>query len=308
MLDESTQRRISLCCEVRVNTYIDFRAVAEGHFIANKSASLYFLLDHAGMPGLHRKLSSTVEWASLFEDTAESNALRVAPILLLIGGHGKIRIPQPLFEWIAENGTYTSSVIMLASILQISPLRSRLSSRLHVRLSGDMDGMLRFFDPRIFEKLISVLSVDQSRDFFSPAEKWWHVGRVGQLGIIHTEFDSEEIFTSPLELSEAQEFQLLDASEADQVLALLRQNASNLLAGLPFVQQYDFVLRQIEKAKTFGLVSTIDFAIYSAAALRYGEHFANSELWASVWNDVRAGGLSFSQAVRNNDFVDKEKA
>jgi hypothetical protein len=295
---------------VNVNSYLDFRAVAEEQLAANPNSNLYFLLDHAGMPGLHRKLAGgSAEWTSLFENTKEDNALSVAPILVLIGGNGKLSLPRLLFEWIGEHGTYTSSVIMLASILSIRPMATRLATRLDVRLSENMDGMLRFFDPRIFEQLIHVLSPEQAHVFFSPAEKWWYVDRAGKLCSIHTEFDVDEKFEAPLELSDAQEFQLLDGSEPDQVLALLRENAPNLMSRLSFSDQYEFptqyefVVRQIRAARTLGLGSAIDFVLYSSAALSYGDDFASSPIWSVLLDEAKLRGLSFSEAVSTNEFV-----
>lgn len=281
-----------------MNDYLDFRAVAEQHLNATPNVNLYFLFDHAGIPGLVNKLPRTsTEWVSLFDDTKESSALAVAPILVTIVGNGRIKIPKLLFEWISEHGTFTSTVLMLASTLDVIPLKNRLARRLHIRLSESMDAMLRFFDPRVFEQIIKILNDEQSHVFFSPASKWWYVNQAGKIGFISTEFDPEEKFRAPLLLSEEQEFQFLDASEPDRVLALLRENAPNLISLIPSQNQYEYVANHMAAAKGIGLYSTADFVLYCAAVLSYGEDFASSRILSAVLHDVKQNGRSFSVAV-----------
>lgn len=281
----------------------DIRAFAEEQLALNKKVNLYFLLDHAGMPGLCRKLrGSSTAWWSLFEGTREEAALSVAPVLVLIGESGHLRIPRRLLDWIRDHGQYASAVIMLASPETPASIRSRLEARLNAKLSEDMDAMLRFFDPRVLEQLQKVLSVEQARLFFSPAEKWWYVDRSGKFVGHDAEFDPVEKFELPLALSEDQEFQLLEASEPDQVLGVLRENASFLVSSLPLHTQYQYVVRQIQAARELGLSSTVDFVLYSAAALSNGEDFPASSIWAGVFDDVRVNGIPFTEAVMTRDF------
>lgn len=287
-----------------MNSYLDLRAIAQEHLAANVNSNLYFLIDHAGMPGLHRKLAETsAEWASLFEGTKERGALSVAPILVLVCGSGILRMQRRLSEWIGEHGIYTSSLMMLESSLPISSLACRLTKRLDVRLSENMVAMLRFFDPRVFEKLVKILSVEQARAMLSPAEKWSYVDRKGRVVSVNAEFDIVENFELPLQLNEAQEFGLVDASEPDQVLALLRENVPNLLSRLHLVKQYEFVVHNIKAAKDLGLRSTVDLVLYSAVALSQGVEFATGPIWSDLMTDVKSGRIEFAEVVAANDNV-----
>lgn len=259
-----------------MSTPIDFRAVAQEILAAHPDSNLYFLLDHAGMPGLHRQLlASSVEWSSLFDCSREANALQVAPFLVLAGSVGQLRMFRHLFKWIGEHGTYSSSVVMLTTPLDIGGLRNRLAARLDVMFSENMEAMLRFFDPRVLESLVSILSAEQAEPFFGAAESWRYVDRSGKLVNFNTKFDPQNNFSAPLLLTQRQEIALLDACEIDQVLNLLRENFSNLLRTVPPADQPAFVSESIGMAKQGGVESVFKFSIFTATILMYRKRFAD---------------------------------
>jgi hypothetical protein len=281
-----------------MTSYIDFHAVTSEYLATHPHSSFYFLLDHAGMPGLHRKLRrSTVKWVSLFEDRKECNALLAAPILVLAGTNGKVGMSRALCDWIGTNGTYTSTVVALASNLSSRTLKERLAARLDVRLSEQMDGMLRFFDPRVFEQLTKILSVEQAQTFFSPAEQWWYVDRAGKLVSLQTTFDADEKLDYPVEFTEAQEFELIEASEPDQVLALIKEHVPGLISSYPPHLQHEFINRNVRAAREIGLSSVLDFVLYIGVVLMKGDDFINGQSWARVCGDVKEKRLTISDAI-----------
>ena len=276
---------------------IDFRAVAEELLATHPASNVFFLLDHAGMPGLHRQLrKSSVQWSSLFDGSNEANALQVAPFLVLAGSGGRLCMFRDLFKWIGEHGTYSSSIVMVTSPLDMAPLRYRLAARLDARLSENMDAMLRFFDPRVLESLFSILSPDQAHTFFSPADDWRYVDRAGKLVTVTTPFDSEDKFIAPLVLSAQQEFALIEACAVDQVLALLRQNMPQLMAALPLSEQSTFVGRAIHTVRARGIDSIYKFSLYAAVCMSQGEAFANGPQ-----------GMCFLDQLKQDDFDSPEK-
>ena len=277
---------------------IDFHAFAQECLIDRPTSNLYFLLDHGGLPGLHRQLKkSSVEWVSLFEYTNEASALAVAPILILIAENCKLQMSRYLFEWIGENGTYNSTVITLSSPLQIEILKKRLTARLDARISEDMRVMLRFFDPRTFEDLMSVLRPIQITTFLSPAEKWWYVDRAGKLVSLDATFNVVEELKTPLTLNANQEFDLIDASEPDRVLAALRENALDIIQKQPLSAQHGFVRENIETAKKAGLTSVADLVLYNIVALMMGMDFIKSDAWLDLLREVKSKSVDFLTVV-----------
>lgn len=121
---------------------VGFAAVATSDF---PGSEVYGLADHGGMPGLDKQLARAgIAWRTLFEGSHEEGAAAVAPLLFSLSeawadGHRR------LLEWVAEHGTYTSSLLLLATPLPIDEVAARLACRLDAMLSEEMNVLLRFF-------------------------------------------------------------------------------------------------------------------------------------------------------------------
>lgn len=274
--------------------YIDLAglcAVAMGDYPGNR---LYCLVDHAGMPGLHRTLlGSTSSWSSLFNGSSEEAALSAAPILFPVAGTGE-PANDGLLLWIAKHGTYTSSLLLLSSPLGLDALRKRLAFRLYAQVSEEMNVLLRFFDPRVFESLLTVLEEPQRAVLLNPADCWWYCDRGGVLrrqACIHAEADLR------LSLSAAQEFALLDASEIDQVSAQLQSMLPDAYLRIGAGSREAFFRRHMAQASAAGIAATHEVALFCGLALLHGESFMHTPYWQTVLANVRAGSASFVDAV-----------
>jgi hypothetical protein len=260
---------------------------------------LYGLVDHGGMPGLAKKLDqANIEWVSLFAGSKEENALSVAPLLFRIDTDGSGVQHRALLNWVGENGAYTSSLLLLASPLSMHELAHRLTRRLDGVLPEDIEIMLRFFDPRIFEQLMQVLSAEQKQAFLSVAHRWWFADRRGKLQDVAAIFSEADIHEIPLMLTVAQENALLDASEPDQVAELLLSGVPDEYLALQPPQRHDFILRHVASARLLGITATHELALYCALALLHGEQFATQENWQSGLQGVLAGTMSLEQAAQ----------
>lgn len=258
---------------------------------------LYCLADHAGMPGLLGELDSAkLSWVSLFEGSSERNALQVAPLLFALNEEAN-KQHSHFLRWLSEHGTYTSSMLLLSSPLNTADLQRRLTLRLNARVSGQMDVMLRYFDPRTFEGLLSVLTPHERADFLNVADCWWYFDRSGREVVWPASSESVERFSSPLVLSEAQEFGMLDASEPDQVAQQLTTMMPDHYRRIALPQRHAFLSRHMAEAKTAGIVSTNELVLYCGLALLYGEEFARQPAWQLVLERVRSGRIKFSDAV-----------
>jgi hypothetical protein len=211
-----------------------------------------------------------------------------------------------LFEWIGKNGTYTSTVIMLSSPLQIESLKTRLTARLEVRISEDMRAMLRFFDPRTFEGLMTVLSPEQLTTFLAPAERWWYIDRTGKIVSVDAKFNVADELAMSLVLSAKQEFDLIDTSEPDRVLASLRENAPDLIQKQPVPAQYDFVATNLQSARSAGLTSLADFVLYNIVVLIKGVDFTKGETWSRLMDQVKLKRVDFMEMISSLD-IDEER-
>jgi hypothetical protein len=278
-----------------MSEYLHLYAIAEESLRNSPNSSLYFLLDHSGLPGLCQKLSNrSAAWVSIFSGTTEAGALEVAPILILIGSNGRMHLSRNMFEWIGQEGTYNSTVIMLLSPLAINPMMRRLRARLDVKLSENMDAMLRFYDPRVLESLPNILSTDQSISFFGAAEAWEYIDRTGRLRKIESSFNEIDKFLAPLVLDQTQEFDLIDASEVDQVLDLVRTNVPAIMLNIPPREQYEFVRQRVEAAKKCGLDSVLKYVLYIVVPMLEEARFNVAENWARFIANLNSNDFEFN--------------
>lgn len=274
------------------------RNVCAAHATIHPTHNFYLLIDHAGIPRLDGKLHyAKLEWTSLFEGTTQANALSVAPLLILIGRASQKLRDGGFLTSVCERGVYSSCLMLIASPLPISALASRLTARLDAKISEDMDVLLRFYDPRVFEQLVDCLSTEQRNDFLSVGSAWWFGDRRGVLRAVEAQFSDEESFVSPLLLSDCQEHKLVDASEPDQVEEQLRLSLPNELSRLPPPERYDFIRKHMAAGRNFRITSTRELMLYCALALVYGEDFSARPEWSSNLDLIREGQLNLTSVV-----------
>lgn len=258
----------------------------------------YALINHGGMPGLAQQLTQTKHnWRSLFQGSTEENAISVAPILLPLECHPTSGTGQRMLRWIMEHGTYSSSVLLLASPLSMEELARRLASRLDAVLPGDINVMLRYFDTRIFAELMTVLDAAQKAAFLSPASQWWYVDRRGALQNVPATFAPQDPWTAQVALDMAQQNSLIDASEPDQIAELLQNSVPDEYGQLPYQDRYDFIVRHSQAAQGFGIKTLREKSFYCALTLMYGEDFALQPVWKNGLAHVQAGTLTLKKLV-----------
>lgn len=79
----------------------------------------------------------------------ESGAIEVAPILVLAGRNGELALLWNLLKWIGENGTYTSSVMMMSTPSGLEVLKRRVARRLDAEISDAMQVMTAYAMRRV---------------------------------------------------------------------------------------------------------------------------------------------------------------
>lgn len=277
------------------------QAAASAHDPA-PCGGLWALVNHAGIPGLDARLQSEgVVRHSLFGEPADAAARQVAPLLFALGDLGEPRWQQLLY-WLAEHGSYTGSLLFLCSELPAATLQARLAHRVDARLHDGEDVVLRYFDARVFEALLQVLTPAQRAAWLSPAQHWWYVDRAGLLqgceGV--PDVHGADPLAEALQLDAAQFAALLDATEADQVAGLLRQRAGESFLRIEPAARHAFVQRHVQQARRdCHLQSVGDLATYCALALLHGEGFAAAPVWRLALGRVAAGEWTLAQAARH---------
>lgn len=286
-----------------MSAVIDFRMVAKQLAEDNAESNVFFLIDQGGMPGLYRQLRQTSTcWASLFSGSKEESALEVAPLLILAGANGRVVLSRAIFSWIGERGTYTSTVMMLVSPTGLEPLQGQLSARLDVLLSEGMEAMLRFFDPRVFESLVAVMTEQQAEDFLGIASAWCYVDRTGRMLHAAARFKQKILNPASLSLSQEQESILLENSEVDEILNSLRSSAPDILSKIPSESHYSRTLEKIFEARQQNLNSAKQIALYVLVKL-FSEHVGiRGEVSQEVIGRIRVNDVDELKIVLSDLF------
>ena len=105
---------------------------------------------------------------SLFEGTPDAGLGSVEPVLLDIL-HPSL---GSLALWLVGREKEHPLVLWLASELPLKPLHAHLKSLLSVDLPGEPDAVLRFYDPRVFKKLMAVATPAQKARFNTHVATW----------------------------------------------------------------------------------------------------------------------------------------
>lgn len=237
--------------------------------------TLYALVDHGAIADLTKRLSKFgVSWTSLFEGSRDQGALSVAPILVPLHQDGQALASKSAVNWLCEQGRFTSSLLFLMSPMDTPTLARRLTLRLDATLPDNLDIVLRYFDTRIFDALMTVFEESQRDAFLGVAKVWSSVGRSGSIQSYAASFQEDEGESLPIEFTPAQENALIELSEPDQVAMLLRGVVPAEYERIAHAMRHDFIQRHIAAARGYSITSVQEQALFCSLILTEGEHFA----------------------------------
>jgi hypothetical protein len=227
---------------------------------------LFALLDCAHVPTdlwrtLHQQSPNVVR--RLFEGTPDEGLSSVEPLLL-----DALHPDAPsIMPWLTKYHTAYPMVLWLACPRSIGDVHTQLSARLKVDLPDAPDALLRFYDPRVFSKLMQVLQPEQQALFFGVARHWWAWDMRASVLRTYAAPDERSYSASHLRLSPEQMKRLSQLDVADFVHDL---HTHLLTAQPPFkhvqgmrpealLQQ---VQAQVDKAQRFGFATEDNIKAY----------------------------------------------
>jgi Domain of unknown function (DUF4123) len=105
----------------------------------------------------------------LFEGTPDDGLDAVEPLLI-----DPLNIPTSHgMSWLIHHEKTNPSLIWMVSALPMAKFARHLRSLLSADLPDAPNALLRFYDPRVFHKLMQVLDADQKSLFFTHVPQWW---------------------------------------------------------------------------------------------------------------------------------------
>ncbi|WP_319001526.1 DUF4123 domain-containing protein [Burkholderia sp. AU31624] len=231
---------------------------------------------------------------------------------LLDNADDEARIVGPLlFEWqpaddradaVGETGPRHipwQAASVLVSPLTLAQLAAHLAPMVDVQLEQMESAMLmRFFDPRVLPFWLEILPAAHRAHLAQGVRHWIHLDTELQIRTaeIAAPANVRQAAEFPLQLSQAQEDDLLAACYPYTMIERLRAEKPALLASLPAAQHYGFVRDQLARCRAHGTESAVSLLIYCELALRYGPRFDEHPAMAAVFDAV-AQGQDFPQAL-----------
>lgn len=247
---------------------------------------LFALLDCAQLSNEDRRSVQGLDSSrsiGLFKGTSEEGLNEVEPFLLdplnIPASHG--------ISWLVQIEKTNPSVLWVASALTMNELVPHLRALLSADLPGAPNALLRFYDPRVFHKLMQVLDVDQKSLFFTNADQWWAWHKpsgnrqtyVAPTGTMQT---VEKIALSALQMQALNQMDLDDFVENTKADMVRNKKDRLHTKDLSDADVKRYVGEHIDKAIAFGFES-------EEAVVEYLQHVAATLGWA--YEKDNSGGV-----------------
>ncbi len=227
-----------------------------------------------------------------------------------------VQLPSPSegsagWKWIARNVPSLPCATVIATTFEFDQLFDHLKPFTEVLLPDGEDMFFAFWDPAILAVLVGqhddptlyvkgpVLSPEQRATLTQGIAGWWYWDRKGATHSVQINQDNAfaQPIDLPLQLTQQQVDDLVEASVPDHVLSHIELNQPQLLSDHQPAARYGLVRNHLTDAKQIKLENMGDMVNYVCAALIYQEQFhINSDIVALL-DRVKQGKLPFAQAL-----------
>ena len=268
--------------------------------LSSSERRLYLLVDHAGAPGLVAELRHrvAVPWSSLFDDSKEQGALAVAPILIHFPDACASQSELNLLAWLRRACEFSTSLTVLHSTLAHDNLANALKRRLNAQLPDHMPVMLRYFDTRILESLVQVLSPTQRDEFLGIGSRWQWLDRAGCL----RRFDADELqgdsWPQQFEFDVVQQNALIEASTADVLVEQMQAHAADLCRPKTRAELHAIAAQCVPKFDRFAIQDIRAQTLYCLTELQLGPAFDMQSEWAQALERVAKKQIGFEIVLK----------
>ena len=286
--------------------------IAYGHAWMQSHPNLplrLFVLADAGQDKNTWKRLSQVNGKGLsLLNTQDSEVDAFSPHLLDLG---LLTAPNAAWDAAVSASHPTAAFTLLCCPLPAVELQRHLMRFLDVRLSGDVEMLLAFWDPAILGTLIGqkdddslhvsgpVLTPEQRQAFLSPIVSWWYCDREARWHSIEMPPDRANGFTMErLVLTQDQEDMLVEASVPDQVLHHIELNQPHLFETThPHAVRYSFVKAVLGPARKLGLIGMRDLVNFTALCLIYRRRMQTDPQISHLLDQVQKKAMTLDEAM-----------
>lgn len=273
----------------------------------NPALHWYVIADSAQDKVLPAALKKNGEASRCLLDAPEGSPLSAsAPHLV------ELSAPQTdtsAWQWLRRNAATLPCVTVFASELDFDSVFSHLQQFTEVLLPDGDDMFFAFWDPAILATLLGqvddltlhvpgpVLSDIQQATLTKDIKAWWYWDRDGTLRSLPMEQEEKTYVETPLQLTQKQVDDLVEASVPDHVLYHVELNQPLLLSDIETSRRYGVVQRYLVEARDIKLEAMNDLVNYVCAGLIYKEQLKQDALILTLLDRVKQGDLKFSEAL-----------
>jgi hypothetical protein len=285
--------------------------------------NLYAIVDSAQDSGLLETLSRemlSTDSVCILPAARDSDIERSSPHLVALS---PVAADGDSWPDILQGGAaHPPSLTLLASHLELDELSAHLETFSEIILPDDTEMIFAFWDPAILGTLTGqspdttlhvpgpIFSETERSRFLNGVNAWWYWDRFGNpqsIKVTDEPLPHEARFLKlPLKLAQQQVDLLIEAGVPDQIMSYIKENQPQLLDDILVSERYPLMQVHLHDARKLGLLGMQDIVNYTCAALIYGDAFGSDATIKSLLAQVKAGELSFDQALEQ--FPDNEIA
>jgi len=266
----------------------------------------YAIADSAQAPGLPAAIQDPGAGLRCLFDAEQGTPLAdKAPHL--------VELPPPgaassQWSWILAHAPRLPCVTIVATPLAFDAVFAMLQAATEVLLPDGEAMFFAYWDPAILGTLVGqpddatlhvpgpVLDPRQIEALTCGLAGWWYWDRDGQLHAVATVLECSDPAPLPLQLTQAQVDDLVEASMPDHLLYYVDLNQRHLLERIDG-DPYRYVRAAYLQARALGLEGMQDLVNFICVKIIYGQRFDFDPAIGAVLRRVQAGRISFSEAV-----------
>lgn len=273
----------------------------------NPALNWYVIADSAQDKALPAVLKKHNEASRCLLDAPEESPLSAsAPHLVQLSAP---QTDNSAWQWLRRNANALPCVTVLASESNFDSVFSHLQQFTEVLLPDGEDMFFAFWDPAILATLLGqaddhtlhvpgpVLNEAQQATLTKDIKAWWYWDREGVQRSLPVSQEEKNYVDTPLQLTQKQVDDLVEASVPDHVLYHLELNQPLLLSDIESSRRYGVIQRYLVEARDIKLEAMNDLVNYVCAGLIYKEQFKQDALILTLLDRVKQGNLKFSEAL-----------
>jgi hypothetical protein len=251
--------------------------------------NVFVLVDHAfDEDFLSKVVDKKFPRLSLYEATPLQGFADASPILVQIT---KMELIQATLERIAHAAGHQPMWSVIASTLDLSALALHFSPFMIARTEDGLEWPVRWSDTRVLPALMEAYEPEVLGNLLSPIQSWLAPTRKGELvswkGMDRC--NSRTIYQKCVPLSDLTFATLVNAAEADAVLAQIHDRQPELLRSRTPSAIYGLISRQLEIANKFHVDDVSIRHHLAGMALYMRSDFTDSNDFLNVIKRIEIG-------------------